>query len=152
MGSTLKNARPCSVAVILIAMILITMSAVVQAAPLTVVEVGAPAINCVYNTTCQIVVNDTIGSIPVPGVSGTARLQSREFGCALGAFIQMRLAQERVGCIELTIEQAVQQQFFVSTRAHRICSSRSALSICRARANRDITVPTGTLVTSAICL
>jgi hypothetical protein len=52
-------------------MILITMSAVVQAAPLTVVEVGAPAINCVYNTTCQIVVNDTIGSIPVPGVSGT---------------------------------------------------------------------------------
>src|SRR5882757_3433820 len=63
----------------------------------------------------------------------------------------MRLAAQRVSCIQLAIEQAMQQQLFVSTRTHRICST-SAPSICRARESRDITVPTGTPVTSAICL
>ena len=51
----------------------------------SVVNVGAPAVNCVYNTSCTIVVSDTIGNIPLPGISGTTRLQSRTFTGATGA-------------------------------------------------------------------
>jgi len=50
------------------------------AAPLTVVNVGAPAINCVFNTSCTVTVTDTIGNYPPrPGYTGTPRLQSRTF-------------------------------------------------------------------------
>jgi len=55
-----------------------------QATPLKVVDVGAPAINCVFNTSCTIVVNDTIGAIPLSGITGSARLQSRTFTGAAG--------------------------------------------------------------------
>lgn len=59
-----------------------------QAAPLSVVDVAAPAINCVFNTTpipnapppaCQVVVNDSIGVFTPPGDIGVARLQSRTY-------------------------------------------------------------------------
>ena len=59
-----------------------------QAAPLSVVDVAAPAINCVFNTTpipnapppaCQVVVNDSIGVFTPPGDLGAARLQSRTY-------------------------------------------------------------------------
>jgi hypothetical protein len=59
-----------------------------QAAPLSVVDVAAPAINCVFNATpipnvpppaCQAVVNDSIGVFTPPGDIGTARLQSRTY-------------------------------------------------------------------------
>jgi hypothetical protein len=50
-----------------------------QGAPLAVVNVGAPAINCVFNTSCTVTVSDSIGNIPLPGISGTARLQSRTY-------------------------------------------------------------------------
>jgi hypothetical protein len=59
-----------------------------QAAPLSVVDVAAPAINCVFNTTpipnvpppaCQVVVNDSIGVFSPPGDIGAARLQSRTY-------------------------------------------------------------------------
>ena len=59
-----------------------------QAAPLSVVDVAAPAINCVFNATpipnapppaCQVVVNDSIGVFTPPGDIGTARLQSRTY-------------------------------------------------------------------------
>jgi hypothetical protein len=59
-----------------------------QAAPLSVVDVAAPAINCVFNATpipnvpppaCQVVVNDSIGVFTPPGDVGTARLQSRTY-------------------------------------------------------------------------
>jgi hypothetical protein len=59
-----------------------------QAAPLSVVDVAAPAINCVFNTTpipnapppaCQVVVNDSIGVFTPPGDIGAARLQSRTY-------------------------------------------------------------------------
>lgn len=53
--------------------------------PLSVVNVGAPAVNCVFNTTCTVTVTDTVGSIPVPGIAGTARLQSRTYTGAAGA-------------------------------------------------------------------
>jgi hypothetical protein len=59
-----------------------------QAAPLSVVDVAAPAINCVFNATpipnvpppaCQVVVNDSIGVFASPGDIGAARLQSRTY-------------------------------------------------------------------------
>lgn len=50
------------------------------AQPLTVVEVSAPAVNCVFNASCKITVSDTTGNILLPTVSpGTAWLQSRSF-------------------------------------------------------------------------
>ena len=33
---------------------------------LTVVEVGAPAVNCVFNPTCTITVTDSLGYVPLP--------------------------------------------------------------------------------------
>jgi hypothetical protein len=50
-----------------------------SAAALDVVNVGAPAINCAYNTACTITVNDSIGTFTPPGDGGAARLQSRTF-------------------------------------------------------------------------
>lgn len=58
-----------------------------QAAPLSIVAVAAPPINCVFNTTCTVTVTDTVDTIAVPAGlwSGTARLQSRTFTGAPGA-------------------------------------------------------------------
>lgn len=56
-----------------------------HAVPLKVVNVNSPAVNCVFNTTCKVTVNDTVGNVPVPGISGTARLQSRTYPGAAGA-------------------------------------------------------------------
>jgi hypothetical protein len=59
-----------------------------QAAPLAIVNVDAPAINCVFSPTkipnapppaCSVVVNDAIGTFTPPGDSGDARLQSRTY-------------------------------------------------------------------------
>jgi hypothetical protein len=50
-----------------------------EAAPLTVVNVGAPAVNCVFNQTCKVTVTDSIGALALPGASGNARLQSRTY-------------------------------------------------------------------------
>src|SRR4051812_8395110 len=51
-----------------------------EAQKLKVVEVSAPAINCVFNASCTITVSDTVGNILLPTVApGTAWLQSRTF-------------------------------------------------------------------------
>jgi len=51
-----------------------------EAQPLSVVEVSAPAINCVFNPSCTITVSDTTGNILLPTVApGTAWLQSRTY-------------------------------------------------------------------------
>jgi hypothetical protein len=59
-----------------------------QAAPLSIVNVGAPAINCVFNVAripnvpppaCQVAVEDSIGNFTPPGATGQARLQSRTY-------------------------------------------------------------------------
>lgn len=50
-----------------------------SAGPLDVVNVGAPAINCVFNTTCTVTVTDSIGNFTPPGDGGNARLQSRTY-------------------------------------------------------------------------
>jgi hypothetical protein len=46
---------------------------------LKIVKVAAPAINCVFNSTCKVTVSDTVADIPLPGISGKAVLQSRTF-------------------------------------------------------------------------
>jgi hypothetical protein len=65
---------------------LIFMSLAAQAQLLTVVEVGAPAVNCVFDPSCTITVNDTVGFIPLPYLAApkTAWLQSRTFTGAPG--------------------------------------------------------------------
>src|SRR5215212_10963683 len=57
-----------------------------QAQPLKIVEVGAPAINCVFQTDCNIPVTDTTGNLLLPTLTpGTAWLQSRTFAGEAGA-------------------------------------------------------------------
>ncbi len=46
--------------------------------PLKVVNVGAPAINCVFDPSCTVTVTDTTDTIPIP-TGGTNFLQSRTF-------------------------------------------------------------------------
>jgi hypothetical protein len=53
------------------------VAAMAAAAPLTVVNVSAPAINCKLDPSCKIVVNDTTANFTLPGTSGNAFLQSR---------------------------------------------------------------------------
>lgn len=64
----------------------LAMAASAQAAPLSFVNVSAPDINCVFNTTCTVTVTDSVGTITVPPLlwSGTARLQSRTYPGAAG--------------------------------------------------------------------
>jgi len=54
-----------------------------QAAPLSIVDVGAPAVNCVFHDAgapnCTVIVNDSIGTFTPPGDVGNARLQSRTY-------------------------------------------------------------------------
>ena len=50
-----------------------------QAGPLTVVQVAAPDVNCVFNAGCTITVSDTSGSIPLNFSAGSPFLQSRTF-------------------------------------------------------------------------
>jgi hypothetical protein len=56
----------------------------VEAVPLKVVNVNAPAINCVFNPTCTVTVNDTSDNIPM-STGGTGFLQSRTYNGAPGA-------------------------------------------------------------------
>jgi hypothetical protein len=65
--------------------VVLAWSQPVAAQPLSVVNVGAPAVNCVFNTSCTIGVSDFVDNIPVPGIAGTARLQSRMFTGSAGA-------------------------------------------------------------------
>src|SRR6516165_3139093 len=57
-----------------------------RAQPLTVVEVNAPAVNCVFHPACTITVSDSVGFIPLPYLAApnTAFLQSRTFSGAAG--------------------------------------------------------------------
>ena len=62
------------------------LSGVASAVPLTVVNVSAPAINCVFNPACTVTVTDTVGNFPpATGYTGTPRLQSRTFVGVAGA-------------------------------------------------------------------
>jgi hypothetical protein len=54
---------------------------VARADPLAVVEVSAPAVNCVFHANCIVTVSDTTGAVAMPFLDtpGTAWLQSRTF-------------------------------------------------------------------------
>lgn len=47
------------------------------AEPLSIINVSAPAINCVYDKSCHVMVHDTMAAIPMAGISGRAVVQSR---------------------------------------------------------------------------
>jgi hypothetical protein len=54
--------------------------AAARAQPLTVVEVAAPAINCVFNPSCTITVTDSVGYLALPYIPPkTGWLQSRTY-------------------------------------------------------------------------
>ena len=64
----------------------VAISAAAQAGPLIVANVGAPAINCVFNTTCTVVVTDSKRPYPPSsGYTGTPHLISRTFAGGPGA-------------------------------------------------------------------
>ena len=63
---------------------LVLAASAVRAAPLTIVNVGAPAINCVFNPACSVVVTDSAGGIPNPAPTSPGRLQSRTYPGAPG--------------------------------------------------------------------
>lgn len=75
----LKNTLVC----VAFASGLVPLSAL--AVPLTIINVGAPAVNCVFDTSCTVTVTDSIGNFTPPGDSGTARLQSRTYSGAAPA-------------------------------------------------------------------
>jgi len=50
----------------------------VSAVPLKIVNVGAPAINCVFNPSCTVMVNDTSDNVTL-STGGTGFLQSRTY-------------------------------------------------------------------------
>ena len=80
MNTSHRAMRTCAAAGLLV-----TSFCASQAASLSLVTVNAPAINCVFETDCTIVVNDTVGTIPLSNATGTARLQSRTFTGQPGA-------------------------------------------------------------------
>jgi hypothetical protein len=66
------------------ALVLLISPLIAAAATLKVVNVSAPAINCVFNSTCTFTVNDTSDNF-VMSTGGTGFLQSRTFKGAAGA-------------------------------------------------------------------
>jgi hypothetical protein len=56
-----------------------------QAASLKIVEVAAPPINCVFDLSCQLVVEDSLGLLVPIGDVGPGRLQTRTFTGTTGA-------------------------------------------------------------------
>ncbi|HEY1962721.1 MAG TPA: hypothetical protein VGG69_09900 [Rhizomicrobium sp.] len=65
---------------------LLVASGAAAAGPLSVADVNAPDINCVFNTTCTVVVTDTSGHYPPSsGYTGKPRLITRTFAGGPGA-------------------------------------------------------------------
>src|ERR1044072_6609751 len=60
--------------------LLFALAPAAEAAPLKVVSVAAPAINCIFTTAspCSIRVTDTAADVPM-SAGGTGRLQTRTF-------------------------------------------------------------------------
>jgi hypothetical protein len=70
----------------LAAALIVASSTAALGGQLNVVTVAAPAVNCVFNATCTIVVTDSIGQLPLGNLENpnTAWLQSRTFTGAAG--------------------------------------------------------------------
>jgi len=67
-----------------LALLLCFAPVVIAAAPLKVVNVSAPAINCVFNALCTVMVNDTSDNVTL-STGGTGFFQSRTCSGAPGA-------------------------------------------------------------------
>jgi hypothetical protein len=63
---------------LMLALLFCSAAVAVETVPLKVVNVSAPAINCVFNPTCTVTVNDTSDNIAL-STGGTGFLQSRTF-------------------------------------------------------------------------
>ena len=61
---------------IVVASLLVTASAPglrpALAEPLLITDTKAPDLNCLFNQTCKIAVTDSVGVIPITGISGRA--------------------------------------------------------------------------------
>jgi hypothetical protein len=69
---------------LIFALLLCSTPFVVEAAPLKVVNVSAPAINCVFDSSCTVTVNDTTDNITM-STGGTGFLQSRSYKGSAGS-------------------------------------------------------------------
>jgi hypothetical protein len=69
-----------------IATAFVAASTAASAGKLNFVEVGAPAVNCVFSANCTITVTDSVGQVPLANLNkpNTAWLQSRTFTGAAG--------------------------------------------------------------------
>ncbi len=70
------------------------LPAAANAAALTIVNVGAPAINCVFNVSCTVVVTDSSSPVAPPGDIGAGFLQSRTYPGTKPAPAAGRMAYE----------------------------------------------------------
>jgi hypothetical protein len=75
----LKNVLGC------VAFGLLLAPVAAQAGPLTIVNVSAHAIDCVFNPTCTITPTNFVSTITIPGVGGTAQLHTRTYLGVTGA-------------------------------------------------------------------
>jgi hypothetical protein len=57
----------------------LSATAPANAGALKVVEVNAPAVNCAFNSSCKVVVDDSIGTMQYTPLGGGAFLQSRTY-------------------------------------------------------------------------
>jgi hypothetical protein len=69
---------------ILLTSLIFLMPLVAKAAPLKIVNVAAPAINCVFSTSCSISVKDTTENVTL-AAGGIGKLRSRTFKGAEGS-------------------------------------------------------------------
>lgn len=69
---------------ILLTSLIFVMPLVAQAAPLKIVNVAAPAINCVFSTSCSVRVKDTKEDVPLSS-GGKGVLRTRTFKGASGS-------------------------------------------------------------------
>ncbi|MFN2491689.1 MAG: hypothetical protein ABR501_02250 [Pyrinomonadaceae bacterium] len=71
-------AYPGTIMALTAVFLLLATGATAQGVPLRIVNVGAPAINCVFNPACTNVVNDTTDNVTL-STGGTGFFQSRTF-------------------------------------------------------------------------
>ena len=64
---------------VLMAVLLCAVSSAAHAAALSIANTSAPAVNCVFDPTCTILVTDTSDTIVLPGGTGSGFLQSRTY-------------------------------------------------------------------------
>ena len=80
-----------------LALLLCFAPVVIAAAPLKVVNVSAPAINCVFNALCTVMVNDTSDNVTL-STGGTGFFQSRTCSGAPGAPCNAGIRRRRHRC------------------------------------------------------